>query len=316
MPRALRYLESIGLDPARAVALIVATHWHDDHIRGMARLVEACDRAAFCCAGALRQEEFLAAVGALENRHLLRQRLRTSRDLPRVYPAPGRGVEANVCSPRPSYFRPRRVRNLVALARRRKLPGLPGIHRSVVAGRRSGQEPDSEPFSQPSGRRAMDRGRRRGGAARLRSGEARLDRDSGEHSAAGPARHRRSRFRTTVRKAPMRKGFGAGCSIPNPSPYSLPGIGAVAPCQPRMTCGGFFRIRRTPTQLRVSGRPPRVRARTNKTVDRTIRESGISLRSLPASSGAIRLRRPCGSGVRWSVEKFGSARHLKDFAEQ
>ena len=70
MPRALRYLESIGLDPARAVALIVATHWHDDHIRGMARLVEACDRAAFCCAGALCREEFLAAVHALEDRHL------------------------------------------------------------------------------------------------------------------------------------------------------------------------------------------------------------------------------------------------------
>ena len=60
----------------------------------------------------------------------------------------------------------------------------------------------------------------------------------------------------------------------------------------------------------------RVRARTNKTVDRTIRESGISLRSLPTSSGAIRLRRPCGSGVQWSVEKFGSARHLEDFVEQ
>lgn len=35
-PRALRYLEGLGLDPARAVALIVATRWHDDHIRGMA----------------------------------------------------------------------------------------------------------------------------------------------------------------------------------------------------------------------------------------------------------------------------------------
>ena len=64
------------------------------------------------------------------------------------------------------------------------------------------------------------------------------------------------------------------------------------------------------------GASGRVRARTNKTVDRTIRESGISLRSLPTSSGAIRLRRPCGSGVRWRVEKFGSARHLKDLVEQ
>ena len=60
----------------------------------------------------------------------------------------------------------------------------------------------------------------------------------------------------------------------------------------------------------------RARARTNKAVDRTIRESGISLRSLPTSSGAIRLRRPFGSRAQWRVEKFGSAGHLKDFVEQ
>ena len=44
-PRALQYLESIGLDPAQAVALIVATHWHDDHMRGMSKLVQVCNRA-------------------------------------------------------------------------------------------------------------------------------------------------------------------------------------------------------------------------------------------------------------------------------
>ena len=32
-------------------------------------------------------------------------------------------------------------------------------------------------------------------------------------------------------------------------------LDTVAPCQVRMTCGGFFRVRRTPTQLRISGRP-------------------------------------------------------------
>ncbi len=68
-PAALAYLEGIGLDPARAVRLIVASHWHDDHVRGMARLAEACGRAEFCCAAALRSEEFLAAVDALERRH-------------------------------------------------------------------------------------------------------------------------------------------------------------------------------------------------------------------------------------------------------
>ena len=63
--RALPYLEGIGLDPAQVVVLVVATHWHDDHIRGLAKLVEACDQATFCCASALCQAEFLSAVDAL-----------------------------------------------------------------------------------------------------------------------------------------------------------------------------------------------------------------------------------------------------------
>ena len=67
-PVALTYLRSIGSDPSEAVCLIIATHWHDDHIRGMAEMVEACGDATFCCASALGVNEFLAALGALENR--------------------------------------------------------------------------------------------------------------------------------------------------------------------------------------------------------------------------------------------------------
>ena len=39
-PQALEYLRAIGVEPDEAVSLIVATHWHDDHIRGMAKVVE------------------------------------------------------------------------------------------------------------------------------------------------------------------------------------------------------------------------------------------------------------------------------------
>lgn len=70
VPRATYYLESIGVNPAEAVCLIVATHWHDDHIRGIADLLEKCCKATFCCANALVEHEFLAAVDALEKRHL------------------------------------------------------------------------------------------------------------------------------------------------------------------------------------------------------------------------------------------------------
>ena len=51
-------------------------------------------------------------------------------------------------------------------------------------------------------------------------------------------------------------------------------------------------------------------------VKRTIRESGVKLRRLAMSTGAVRLRRPLGSRTRWKVEMFGSACHLQDFVEQ
>ena len=67
-PAALKYFHDLELNPAEVVRLIVATHWHDDHIRGMGELVEVCDNAAFCCASVLCHKEFLTAVGALANR--------------------------------------------------------------------------------------------------------------------------------------------------------------------------------------------------------------------------------------------------------
>ena len=63
---ALTYLRNLGLDPANVVRLIVATHWHDDHIRGMADMVEVCEDAMFCCSSVLDRREFLALAGTAE----------------------------------------------------------------------------------------------------------------------------------------------------------------------------------------------------------------------------------------------------------
>lgn len=68
-PLALRYLEALGVDPARSVILIVTTHWHDDHIRGMGQLVQTCEAANFSCASVLTSEEFMQTVRALDDRH-------------------------------------------------------------------------------------------------------------------------------------------------------------------------------------------------------------------------------------------------------
>ena len=67
-PAALEYLNGIGVDPGSSVKMIVATHWHDDHTRGMSRIVEECTSARFCCAPALRDKDLLAVVEGLEGK--------------------------------------------------------------------------------------------------------------------------------------------------------------------------------------------------------------------------------------------------------
>ena len=64
IPAAIQYLRELGVDPTEEVQLVVATHWHDDHVRGMGTLIQTCQRAKFCCPGILKQQEILAKIGA------------------------------------------------------------------------------------------------------------------------------------------------------------------------------------------------------------------------------------------------------------
>lgn len=68
--QAISYLQEIGIDIKNEVELIVATHWHDDHIRGISEIVERCPKATFSCAAVLWEEEFLARTAALEEKNL------------------------------------------------------------------------------------------------------------------------------------------------------------------------------------------------------------------------------------------------------
>lgn len=58
-PAALQYLQQIGVNPEDAVKLVVASHWHDDHIRGLSQIYEACRSAEFVMSDALTAKEFL-----------------------------------------------------------------------------------------------------------------------------------------------------------------------------------------------------------------------------------------------------------------
>lgn len=67
-PVSLEYLAQIGVNP-RNVHLVIATHWHDDHIRGMAKQLRAFENARFCSSAALTDKEFLATIVSYDDRH-------------------------------------------------------------------------------------------------------------------------------------------------------------------------------------------------------------------------------------------------------
>jgi hypothetical protein len=50
------------VNPAAGVDLVVCTHWHDDHLRGIASVLAACPNARFVCSAALRETAFLELV--------------------------------------------------------------------------------------------------------------------------------------------------------------------------------------------------------------------------------------------------------------
>lgn len=65
VPQALDYLDVLGVDPAESVDLVVATHWHMDHVRGIGQLTKTCRRADFCCPAVFTSREALALAGAM-----------------------------------------------------------------------------------------------------------------------------------------------------------------------------------------------------------------------------------------------------------
>lgn len=70
-PAALQYLESIGVNAEQDVKLVVATHWHDDHIRGLGEVVEHCAASRFICSGALRAPEVSELAFAYRSRAMM-----------------------------------------------------------------------------------------------------------------------------------------------------------------------------------------------------------------------------------------------------
>lgn len=64
----IQYLEDLGVDIATAVKVVLVTHWHDDHIRGLSKVVEKCKSARVCYSAALLKQEFLSLVSTYSGR--------------------------------------------------------------------------------------------------------------------------------------------------------------------------------------------------------------------------------------------------------
>ncbi len=83
-PVAIEYLEALGLDPSTAVRAILATHWHDDHVRGLAKLVRRCPDATFAISAALEPNQFYGLVFEVEERNKLVNETSTAREFAEI----------------------------------------------------------------------------------------------------------------------------------------------------------------------------------------------------------------------------------------
>lgn len=94
-PASLSYLQSIGVDPAQVLAIVVS-HWDDDHCRGLARLAAACGRAKIIISQAFIEKDFMAFVVAHDaplTKHV-RAGVREIRRLHKLLDTDGRAVTA------------------------------------------------------------------------------------------------------------------------------------------------------------------------------------------------------------------------------
>ncbi len=311
-PRALGYLESIGVNPSRAVDLIVATHWHDDHIRGMSRLVEVCERAAFSCAAALLTKEFLTVVGVWSGSRVT---------------SDGSGL--------------REIRDVfTTLGSRAKKPTF------ALANRLIHSQGECQIWSLSPGDADFSNFLRSVGALSPDAGQTKTRIPSVSPNEVGIVVWINVRDANLLLGSDSEKGAWLEIlqnrqPIGQASVFKVPHHGSADAHEERvwkeMLVTEPFAVltpwwrggRALPTRQDVR----RILAQTSNAfatsnarltvqsakrrdgmVDRTIRESNVTIRRQPILAGAVRLRHVLGSRSKWKVEMFGPACHLHDYA--
>ena len=309
-PIALAYLRDLGFDPAEAVLFIVATHWHDDHIRGMAKLVEFCAGATFCCAAALRTHEFLAAVGALESKpssvagsgvqELYEVfSLLTNRSSRPVFAMSSRrifnygGCQIWSLSPFDKEFAGflQEVGNLVPnpLEAMRRIPPLTPNKLAIVLWVKVGETVLllGSDLERPGWLDILEDGER----PRPKASVFKIPHHGSENAHEDRVWNEMLHSEPIAALAPWRRG---GRELPKNRDTER--INSFTPMAYATT-----------TRLT---RAPRERARS---VERTIRETGVKIRRIGHSPGVVRLRKKLDSPTAWDIDLFGSACHLTNY---
>ena len=313
VPAALQYLENIGVCPAEAVVLIVSTHWHDDHIRGIARLVELCPTAKFCCASALCTKEFLTVIGSLEGNHFsasgsgLRElygvfSLLGERNQTPIHALANRLLirrphcEVWSLSPSDRVFQTF-LRTVGELAPREggnktRLPNLSPNETAVVLWleSRGGSLLLGADLERRGWVAIVEDETRRAGVASV----FKIPHHGSENANETAVWDRMLEDEPVAILTPWRRGRGV---LPTTSD-----VQRILRSTPHawITNGGLSR------QADLKHK--------NRAVEKTLRESGVRVRRLKRGSGYIRLRQSGDGDERWTVESFGIACHLSDYA--
>ena len=311
-PVALRYLENIGVNPAEAVVLIVATHWHDDHIRGIAQLVELCPTAQFCCAGVFCYEEFLTVIGTLESNHFSS----FGSSLRELYQVFSRLSE----------------RNQTPIFAHANLTLLSHQHceiRSLSPSNRTFQK-----FLQSLGKLVPQKGERKIRLPTISPNEAAVvlwlelfgcslllgsDLEKGGWMAILKDPARGSRV-ASVFKVPHHGSENANLSMVWDQMLNKEPVAILTPwrrgSRKLPTKQGVQLILQSTPNVWITNnglsRHTKFRHK-DKAVERTLRETGISVRSLVRDSSFVRFRQLVDVEDQWTIESFGNACHLSKY---
>lgn len=327
-PAALHYLTGFCANPATSIQLIVATHWHDDHMDGISEVFQAATSAIFACPNAVQQADFkevLAAwtgtrflaggSGVDELRNILAELGRRSTGSRHVAPklaGVGRTLWPTTGKPNPwgmsiKCLSPSDAATLATISRlkgvapaaskiRRRLPHLLENDTSVVLS------------VEAAGHRVL-----LGGDLHVKA-----DRSLGwlaivDDHAGVDARHHA--FKVPHHGSPTgdhdevwsTMTVGQTCAVTTPFVGGSVRLPSVKDCQRILsrTKNAYLSAPPLPGKFRDA----------NRAVERTVQETTRSVHLVPGKYGHVRLRKHVSEapGAPWRVELFGSAIRMADY---